>query len=477
MKFSLSVAVLVVLLSSLALVSSISLPVSSLWRGYNILYVPVAVGERDVLRVLEEAGVSGAVARSEQRQPLFSAFAPVQSISGHRHSYLSQRENYFFDRSRQMRLFYIPTKAMGRGLAAARVIQGLPGGEGAGLEGRVAYPWVVPLVALTVLLVLAALSKARDFMLVSGLFPLLFCCCLPSHSGAAAVSLLLCGFFLCGAFWRRRDMLKAVLGSSPVLLFCLSGILVAFVGSWREGLLFVAAIAASLALCHLFARHVLSREKGFLLIRSAQAVPVASSVPPLAMLIPAAAAGVLSASLFFFGYFPADTSISGLFLPAPARYTGTMSFDAASFQDSGRLAYPREELPSLVHYVDWVWDTVTYPYRPLHEPVADGLASVGEEVLLPRYQVGREGEIRGEWDAVHSLDESFISSVMEGIQDGSLQIEGVLKAQGCFTSVVYRRMGDFQGGGFRGQLSVLASLLATAAVSLAAGIFIWRSKK
>ena len=166
-----------------------------------------------------------------------------------------------------------------------------------------------------------------------------------------------------------------------------------------------------------------------------------------------------------------------MFLPAPARYTDTASFDAMSFQDNVQVAYFGEELPSLVHYVDWVWDTLTYPYRSLHETEVLELVSLGETVVLPYYRENQEGVIEEEPTAVYSLDEAFISAVMEGIRDDSFQIEEVLKNQNCFTSVIYRRMGDFLSGGFQGQIFIVLSLLSTVAISLVAGIFIWRIQK
>ena len=78
---------------------------------------------------------------------------------------------------------------------------------------------------------------------------------------------------------------------------------------------------------------------------------------------------------------------------------------------------------------------------------------------------------------MYSLNDAFISSVMEGIQDGAFQIEAVLKKQNCFTSVVYRRMGDFLAGGSQGQVFIFLSLLTTIVISLIAGIFIWRIQK
>ena len=78
MKPSVSVvfASFVALISAIVLVVFIRLPVSSLWRGYNILYVPVELEEQVVLQALEAVGIADAVSLSKQQQPVYSTFAP-----------------------------------------------------------------------------------------------------------------------------------------------------------------------------------------------------------------------------------------------------------------------------------------------------------------------------------------------------------------------------------------------------------------
>lgn len=467
------------LVSAIVLVVCIRLPVSSLWHGYNILYAPVELDEQLVLQTLEEAGIHNVISLSKQQQPVFSSFAPVQSIVSSQQSYLNQRENYFFDRSRQVQLFYVPSASIRQAQKAVASLQSLPGGEASGLEGKISYPWIVLLVVFVVFGILVILSHARNFMLMSGFFPLLFTVCTPSYSGACGIILLLYSFFLCSMLWKRKEMLKTIRKNFLILLFGFAGIPITFIGSWKDGLLFVLTIFASLTMCYILEHLILNKSRGFIPvpIRSAGLVSLSSSVASFTLFIPAVAAIILSVSLLFFGYFPSDTSINGLFLPAPARYTDTMSFDTASFQDNRQNTYLEEELPSLVHYVDWVWDTLTYPYRSLHQSQGFELASGGETLSLPQYQVNQEGIIQEEYAVVYSLDDLFISSVIDEIKEDGFQIERVLKKQNCFTSVVYRRMGDFLSGGAQGQNFIFLSLFATILVSLIAGIFIWRIKK
>lgn len=471
---------IIVLIAATVIIMSARLPTASLWKGYNIVYVPAEIEEAAVLQVFEEAGIKEVISLSKQQIPLVSTYAPVQSIVSPEYSYVHQRNNYFFDRSRQMKLYYIPHKFVERSTRVLNLLQDYPNGKNAGIEGRASYPWIVFFIATLSFGILVLVAKSKIFMLVSGIFPLLFIYCIPSYHGAAATVLLLYGFFLCCPVWQRKDMLKVVLNNSLIRLFCLAGIPVMFIVSWREGVLFLIALLGALCTCYLLSQYSSSKSRGFFVpvpIRSAQFISIISSVASFTLFIPAVVAAILAITLFFFGYFPADTSISGLFLPAPARYTDTMSFNPSSFQENVQQSYLGEELPSLVHYIDWVWDTLTYPYRSLHEPDTLQLVSMDEKVMLPSYKVGEDGVIQEEFTQMYHLNEAFISSVLEGIRGDGFQVETILKTQNCFTPVEYRRMGDFLSVGTQGQLFVLVSLLVTMLISLMAGILIWRIKK
>ena len=296
------------LVSAIVLIVCIRLPVSSLWNGYNILYAPVELDEQLVLQTLEKAGIHSVISLSKQQQPVFSTFAPVQSIVSTQHSYLNQRKNYFFDRSRQVQLFYIPSTSIRQAQNAVASLQSLSGGEASGLEGKISYPWIVLLVVFVVFGILVILSQARNFMLMSGFFPLLFTVCTPSYSGACGVILLLYSFFLCSMLWKRKEMFKTIRKNSLILLFGFAGIPIAFLGSWKEGLLFVLTIFASLAMCYILEHRILKKSRGFIPvpIRSAGLVSLTSSVASFTLFIPAVAAIILSVSLLFFGYFPSS---------------------------------------------------------------------------------------------------------------------------------------------------------------------------
>ncbi len=76
MKLSLPVVVasLLALTTAIILVVFVRIPVSSLWRGYNVLYVPVEIDEERVLQVLDDMGVQDVITLSTQQQPLYSPY-------------------------------------------------------------------------------------------------------------------------------------------------------------------------------------------------------------------------------------------------------------------------------------------------------------------------------------------------------------------------------------------------------------------
>ncbi|MBQ3965370.1 MAG: hypothetical protein II684_00880, partial [Treponema sp.] len=56
-----------------------TVPVSRLWKGYQVVYVKTqSVTEPQLARILEENGCRNVVSKSSQRIPVISNFSPVQ---------------------------------------------------------------------------------------------------------------------------------------------------------------------------------------------------------------------------------------------------------------------------------------------------------------------------------------------------------------------------------------------------------------
>src|SRR5574344_917419 len=141
LKIIISSLVIAVCGASLFLMRSV--PVSRIWKSYQVLYADSAVDEQTVLSYLQEAGCREVISLSEQKQPLFSPFTPVDTMSDM--SYLSKRNEYFSDKENRYRLFYIPeTYEKQTEKAVAKLISDK--NIRAGLDGKSTFPVLVPIV-------------------------------------------------------------------------------------------------------------------------------------------------------------------------------------------------------------------------------------------------------------------------------------------------------------------------------------------
>jgi hypothetical protein len=117
-----------------------------------------------------------------------------------------------------------------------------------------------------------------------------------------------------------------------------------------------------------------------------------------------------------------------LSVPAPAGYT--KSAPGAGTVEASTLALDMA-LPDLSHYVLWVYDRVTFPYRSLHD---------GSIMRDYKMEKGRIAEGSG---TVPVLDQEFIDQVLQALDkvDGN-GIEKVLKKQGGFRAILWSKGGD-----------------------------------
>ncbi|MBR1910807.1 MAG: hypothetical protein IJ828_00445, partial [Treponema sp.] len=139
-----------------------AMPASRIWRGYKVLFVDKSVEEQSVLDCLHDAGCQDVIALSLQKNPIETPFSAFQKDYD---SYLERRLAYFTDKSSMYSLFYIPDKYEHQaGIAIKSLMKNRH--VRTGLDYESVFPFVVPLVAVSVyvMLGLAAVKKRYFFL-------------------------------------------------------------------------------------------------------------------------------------------------------------------------------------------------------------------------------------------------------------------------------------------------------------------------
>lgn len=338
-----------------------SLPVSQFWKDYRILYVySEELSENDILAVLEKNGCDSVISGSNQKIPVLSQLAPVQVQEPD--SYIYRRSDFFMDKNHRAMVFYVPDS---KSSMLDRVVRELSAFQGtnAGTDGVASFPWIAPIISALVFALFLFFSKNKRLYSLGCAFFLLLSFTRPLFTVCAAAMLFYFGFFLFHSLWARMYFLKRTLNSPYVLLFALSPVLVLLFSSPLHSVFYVIALAGSAGLVWLYfliQRHC-EKQYSFrpVFIRSARMMPVMGhlGIRLLGLLLVS-----LLATLFCF-------KVSG--------NVGSIS-SSASMPSLPAPVTGKGELVQFSDFINWSWNTVTFPYR-----------KIGEE----HHQVPEEGEV------------------------------------------------------------------------------------
>lgn len=419
MRRYLKIAAPVITLLSLAIIFALrTLPAGKLWKEYAVIYVPSDSSDADAMQAISDAGINGAVSLSGQFLPSNLTQNSIEySIYKIRadspaSDYIQKRAAYFFDRTRNYRLYYIPSAEKSKipdalSNLSARSIAG-------GADISASYPWILPLISALLVIVLAFFSKNRMIFLASALIPVANLFCNPFYQMAEATCLILLCLFFISNVWRRKGAVKYLLGNHSVPAMIIVAVLCAFTCAPKSGaMLIVALFGTACCLLTIYeAERFFESKSSFVpvYIRPAKKIPVSGKNAATTTGTAAASALIILAVILIssLGTKGAKSS-SRIFLPANA--------------------HADESLGQLEEFYRWTWDFRTAPYRSLNKAQDDFF------VEFPRFAES-SGTI-AQTNVIMSYDQNFRDSAYDSIDDfGFESIEKVLKSEGK----------DFKGG-------------------------------
>ena len=423
------VPVLIIIACALSLYFCRSVPVSRIWKNYQVLYVDAAVPQKAVSDALVEEGCRDVICLAEQRTPLFSPFTPVEP-NVDATNYLSRRLGYFTDESQKYALYYIPENFEKQtSQALARIIKDT--GKTAGLDGKSSFPWLVPLVCLVLYLLFGCYAKNRMVYFASGIFPLLFSLSKPFYPDAAAVSLILLGLFIAERFWKRAGAPKRLATNVYTMLLLVTATAVVCTYSWQGGLLLLLVYLATLANLSLVSQieNAADKRKSFTysFIIPAKLMPVMSQKTTVSLVISGGAVLMLLVIYFSSARLVPSVSVQGLSLPAPEA--------GKNLEDDSDMV----ELPTIDDYYVWSWNTVTYPYRNLNDKSGGAVTQVkkGDVVTIPEYKKTDKG-IQIQDTVMYEFNNEFMNNAERSIDALDYPaVEKLMKKQGSGIVVTY----------------------------------------
>ncbi len=398
-----------------------TVPVSKLWKGYEIFYVySNSLSESDILYVLEKNGCEGVISQGNQKYPVVSPVSPVQIQK--ENSYIYRRNGFFTDRTKSARVFYIPdgqSKNIEKSAFEISAFQGTVCGG----DGKTAFPWISPIIALVFALVLLYFSQNRKFFAFAAFFSVLFAFCRPLYTVSAAAVFLMFSFFLLQKIWGRRRCRKTFFNSPYALVFASSPLLILIFSSLANAAFYLLAVLASFSSIYLY-RFFEERQNARysfkpVMIMSSKMIPIVGRNGIRLMGLMCAVILVLFSAFFFLGRVSnAGNDSSTPSLPSP-------------------VSKNDESLPSFSDFLDWSWNTITFPYRRLSENASS--PKDGDTVSIPDY-AENDGLITEYESKMYVYDSKFRDSVSRQVESLDYpSLEKMMMEQGKSSSYGYSK--------------------------------------
>lgn len=375
-----------------------SVPSGKLWKGYSVLYVPVETPDDAVLSCFSQTGIENVTCLSGQYLPVLYKAHSVEvtmiSFNPEATQYLNNRENYFYDKSQNYRLYYIPVSEKNELSQCVTLLR--DNGIEAGIDLSAPYPWIIPVLSVLFFLVLLFLAQDKTAFGLSSFVYVLYTLCFPFLTSVSSSFLFMIFLFAASSLVFRRGLFDYISKRIFLIIIALLSIVSAFTQSIMCGFMFLlCGVTAVLALLFYYdSKKFLDEKKGGfspVLIRSVYFVPKYNGservVFPISLLLIVVCFVVC---VFFMDSF--STQVSKLSLPSAN----------ASVKD--------QNLTDLEDYAKWKWEVQSFPYRNINIE-----SDAKSYVKFPRYSEVN-GKIVEGYD-IASYNDSYVISATEEISE------------------------------------------------------------
>ncbi len=433
MKYSkkLVFSALIFLVSVFASFCFHTVPESQLWKGYKILYVKSEkLSESNIYSILQKNKCTDVVSRVNQKIPISSKMAPIQVQE--KNSYLFTRDNFFTDKSKEFFVFYVPDKNTQNLADAVLEIKGYPQTTVSTDSGSV-FPWICPVITFIFAGILLYLTKKKlNFLLVC--IPLvLLSLCRPWYTVCAAICPVLFADFLLIKIYKRKGLFNDLTNGIFILPLVVLPLMVLFFSSALSAFLFALSFCGGWALLTVYEEiysliflNSSDTKFNFVYIKNSSAVKTVNKKSIILLLALFACTLILFVfSSIFRGISADSTSSVRPALPGPLTQKSKSSENL---------------LPDLTDFMNWSWQTVSFPFRKLNSNNDEKKDRFGETVSIPDYAESADGFIYKKQTKVLSYDSSFVRSIYDKLEENDYpSLEKLMLSQGKNTTYGYTK--------------------------------------
>lgn len=403
---------IVFLLSLICIFLVKSIPTSKIWKEYTVLYVPAQTSDLKVLKAAESAGIKDVVALSGQYLPISLPENSVElsmfSINRNNpeYSYYISRNAFFFDKSNNYKLFYIPVEFKSKVYDLISILN--TENIQSGIDSASSYPWMIALITLVLVIMLCLFSKNKVLFTVSALIPVIYLVSNPFYPLAIANILVILTLFFISNLWRRKGWFFYLINKYSVPAMLIFALICSFSISIKSGFMFIVQLIsiASFIYSYREIEEYIRNRKVFtpVYIKSAHMTSMYAKKTNIVLPVCIAVSLLLTGVFFLSSNQTTGSRFSKMILPSPVNNKA-------------------DELPQLEDYYNWIWKVKTYPFKSLNTNQEEYL------VEYPRYK-DENGVIR-ESKNLMAYNQNFKENVFTEIDDLQFNaIEKVMKSEG-----------------------------------------------
>lgn len=388
------------------------IPSGKLWSNYSVLYVSVEQDDNVIIQTLEQNNIKDYVCLSNQFLPINISNNSIEFAmfrlknSNDENEYHNKRKNYFFDKSSQYRLYYIPNEQKSELSAVVNTLNNQK--INCGVDASSSYPFILILVALALIVMFVLFTKNKYIFISLVASPFIYLFCNPFYPVAISLSFQLLTIFYISNIWKRKNFLTHLISNRLIQILLFISLLCAFSSSVKSGFFFLLEIIAVVSVGYTYfeVENFFRQKKSFIPvpIKSARMINMYTPKVKTILSFTIASTVILIAVFFLNKTETYNSHFSKLLLPSNS-------------------SFPDEKLSQFEDYYKWTWDIKTAPYKSLNKEENPTL------VEYPKYVEDEQGLIR-ETKIVMAFNQNFKENTFNDIDALSFNsIEKVLKSE------------------------------------------------
>lgn len=414
-KYYVFISSFIVLLSVALFFVFKNIPSGKLWKEYTVFYTHTSTPDELITDTFKNNGIDRYVGINNQKIPLNITYNSVEhslfklNLSNKKYTYLNLRDNYFFDFSKEYRLYYIPSsfsseiKNCINDLKKMNIITGI--------DNSYSYSYLLPIIILCLFIIFIFNSKNKIFCILPYIIIYIYLLNNPFFSCAIGCALIAFIILLISNLWKRKGSLSIIIRNKILYILLTLSILCSFSANIFCGLLFLLCILASFSVIYIYIYfvNIFNHKKNdfvFSMIKPAKNISALGKKSNF-LLISITSSVALIILYFFVSSF------------------GIMQINTSKLVLPSNSSEKIDSLPTLEDYYRFNWIVLTEPYISINK----NSYNTDTTVSYPRYKK-ENGIIREYYNTITYNDELKKQLNIQIDELNYESIEKVIKSEG-----------------------------------------------